>query len=125
MRAAIAAYSAKEKSCGKKKERVPRNFVKGILEGYGIDRDKFYYELKKTRADHNNDRVSTSLENNINGDSNHNEDGDNTFTCQKRGRRPQGSSKKEKDQHQENKENAISWGAQRLTVMAFHTTKAL
>lgn len=85
MRAAISAYKEKSVECGEEKEQLPRNFVKGLLEGYGINRDTFYNELKKitraenkTRADHSEDVDRTSLEENDNEDG-HNEGSVSTF----------------------------------------------
>jgi hypothetical protein len=113
MSAAIAAYKEKCLECGDENKQVPRNFVKGLLEGFGIDRRKFYYALKKAAAVNNEDGVSTS-ENNNNSSNNNNESRDNNGeasspddsalpdTGRKTGGRPQGSSKKAQDLREEN-----------------------
>ena len=115
-------------------DKARRNSVKGILEVFGIDKNKFYYELKKHRASSIGDgavvttstldttSTTTSNEetssNHSNGDSNAAEqsDGDSNTAEQERnkGGRPRGSTNNEKEKRVDAREKAISWAVQRL-----------
>jgi hypothetical protein len=124
IQAAIGAY--KEMAVDHD-EQVPRNFVKGILEGFGINRNKFYYELKKHQASNIEDGVATiensstsvqssSSQESIEDVTLSNDSRDNNAERNKGGR-PQGSSNHAKEQHQERKEKAISWAVERLKMI--------
>jgi hypothetical protein len=125
IQAAIGAYKEMAVDHG---EQVPRNFVKGTLEGFGINKNKFFYELKKHKASNIEDGVasrensSTSVQSSGNQDSIDkditlpNDSGDNNAERNKGGR-PWGSSNDEKEQRQERKEKAISWAVQHLKML--------
>jgi hypothetical protein len=65
IQAAIGAYKEMEMSVDGDKAR--RNSVKGILEVFGIDKNKFYYELKKHRASSIGDGAVVTSANERNG----------------------------------------------------------
>lgn len=125
IQAAIGAYEEMAVDSG---GQVPRNFTKGILQGFGINRNKFYYELKKHKASNIEDGVatmensSTSVQSScsqdsIDEDTTHPNDSSDNNAERNKGGRPQGSSNDEKQQRQESKENAISWAVQRLQIL--------
>jgi hypothetical protein len=124
IQAAIGAYKEMAVDHG---EQVPRNFVKGILEGFGIDRNKFYYELKKHQASNIEDGVATIENSSMSDQSSSSQDSIEDVTLsnhshdnnaeRNKGGRPRGSSNDEKERRQERKEKAISWAVQRLKML--------
>jgi len=125
-----------------------RNFVKGLTEGMGIDRNKFNYELRKKKKQLQEEEAAAAAnaENIPPPDllahdgtrTNDNYDlppplGDRTAQdtdddstqddSQKKNGRPKGSTKAAKKEKEERKKNATHWAVERLKVLAADETK--
>jgi hypothetical protein len=124
MKAAIAAYKEKAASI-ENGQRIERHFVKGILEGFNIDRNKFYYELSKDQTKAGRDGVTIdNAESGNNGTATESsENSASTESSRNKVGRPPGSTNAATEKRAEKKEQAISWAAKRLKTLAKDPTK--